>query len=113
MAIKRPREQDLTRPILDYLALAGIYAFRLNSGKVQTSRGTWVQLAPSGAADVVGVLEGGRWLCVELKRKSGGKLRPAQAAWLDMMRSKGALCVVARDVADLREALRLEGYAAP
>lgn len=112
MSIRKHREQDLTGPVIAFLALADIYAFRLNAGKVQTAHGTWVQLAPKGTADVVGVLPGGRWLCVELKRK-GGKVRKEQAEWLDMMRGKGALCVVITSVEDLRTALRLEGYRTP
>lgn len=116
--VKKAKEQDSIKPILQYLAFANVMAFRLNSGKVQTATGSWVQLAPKGASDIVGILPetrtafSGRWLCVELKRP-GGKLRKEQAAWLDMMRERGALCCVVRDVEELRLALRSEGYEAP
>lgn len=46
-----------------------------------------------------------RALYVEVKRPGGGVLSPAQIAWLDRARADGALVVVARDVADVIEAV--------
>ena len=46
-----------------------------------------------------------RALYVECKRPGGGVLSPAQIAWLDQARRDGAIVVVARDVADVIEAV--------
>lgn len=46
-----------------------------------------------------------RALYVEVKRPGGGILSPAQIAWLDQARRDGAIVVVARDVADVIEAV--------
>lgn len=45
---------------------------------------------------------------VECKRP-GGKLRPAQAAFLDNVRRAGGLAIVVSDVRQLGEALDAEG----
>ena len=41
------------RETLDALAKLGVWAMRVNSGKVKV-RGGWVQLAPDGTADIIG-----------------------------------------------------------
>lgn len=46
-----------------------------------------------------------RALYVECKRPGGGVLSPAQIAWLEQARRDGAVVVVARDVADVIEAV--------
>lgn len=106
-----PSEAETVGAVLAYLAHAQIPAWRTNSGTLYVA-GRLVRLAPAGTADVLGCLPGGRLLAVEVKRK-GGRLRPAQALWLDRMRAQGALAFVARAVADVYAALAAEGYDAP
>lgn len=46
------RETTLARGIVDAVRLLGVPAFRVQCGKIQTKRGTWMQLAPQGVPDV-------------------------------------------------------------
>jgi hypothetical protein len=105
------REQDLYGDIIEFLHLHGIKAFRFNSGKVKTAHGTWVQLAPKGSADIIGIIGRpgrwfGRWICVEGKRSDTDKPTPDQQAWLDDMAKRGAVIVLARNTKEVEDTLR-------
>lgn len=107
--MKAPREQDLVRTCLQYLALRGIPAWRANCGAMKVGR-RYVRFGTPGQPDILGLLgPNGRLLCVELKSPRG-RLRPEQRAWLEAAGKAGALCVVARSLQELREALAAAGY---
>ena len=53
----------------------------------------------NGSADLCGVLEGGRFLSLELKSERG-QLRPEQAVWQARMRELGAVAEVVRSPGD-------------
>jgi hypothetical protein len=115
--VKNPTESALVRQCVDYLRLRGLVAWRANSGALAVGAGRtrrYVRLAPAGTSDILALLPAhgeyppGRLCCVEAK-KHGARLRPSQVAWLDMMASHGALCLVVRDVRGLELALRVEG----
>jgi hypothetical protein len=98
---------------LQLLQLRRIPAWRNNTGAAAfadaAGRKRFVRFSTPGAADIHGVLPpSGRFLAVEVKRP-GGRLTPAQAAFLDCIRTSGGLAVVAHGVDDLAEALRREG----
>jgi hypothetical protein len=110
--VKPPRETDLVRQCLDYLQLVKVPCWRQNTGCATYGAGgrrRFVRFAVEGCSDIIGLLPGsGRMLCVEVKRP-GGRLTPAQAAFLDNVRAAGGLAIVVRDVEGLATALRLEG----
>lgn len=90
--MKKPTEADLVKACLQLLRLRGIFAFRVNCGAVLgTHRGKrrFVRFTSvPGVSDILGVLPGGRLLCVEAKGPKG-KLRASQAAFLDAVRRAG------------------------
>lgn len=121
-----PLERDVQRSILAYLSLAGVFAWRVNSGAARLpGRNGGTQLvrfntAP-GASDIHGVLPAGsdpgaapagRALFIEVKRP-GGKATPLQESFLAEARAKGAVAFVASSVEDVRRGLRAAGYEAP
>lgn len=106
------KEKDVARAVAAYLAAAGIFCWRTNSG-TQFVAGRKIQLAPAGTADLIGCLPGGRFLGVELKRPVGGRLSPAQKAWIDAVNRLGGLAFVASSVGAVYEALSREGYGVP
>jgi hypothetical protein len=112
VTVKAARESDLVKACLQYLQLKRIFAFRNNTGAAAfagpAGRKRFVRFSTPGAADILGVLPGGKFLAVEVKR-TGGKLTAAQAAFLDHVRAAGGLSLVVRSVDDLAAALRLEG----
>lgn len=113
MSIRKPREQDLVQPCLQYLALAGCLAWRNNTTGVRrtdrTGRQFWAFTGLRGASDILGVLPpNGRLLAVELKMP-GQQPTPAQRDFLDQVAARGGLALVVSSLAQLEAALRLEG----
>lgn len=110
--MKAPRESDIQRSILQYLALRGIPAWRNNSGARPLGEGQarrYIRMGPKGSADILGVLPpSGRLLAIEVKRP-GSKPTAHQTAWLEQMRAAGAVCVVACGLEDVLRVLREEG----
>ena len=62
-----------------------------------------------GSSDILGILPGGRLLCVECKAQ-GGRLSPEQKQFLADVRELGALALVVRGWWELDEALIEAGY---
>lgn len=78
-------------------AIPSIRLWRQPAGRIRTDRGTWVECAPVGAADLTGVHLGtGRRVEVEVKGRRT-PVRPDQIAWLDSLRGHGAIAVLVRD----------------
>ena len=95
---------------LQYLELRGIYHWRNNTGAVQVRPGQFMRFGKVGSSDILGILPGGRLLCVECKAK-GGRLSPEQKQFLADAQELGALALVVHGWWELDESLRKEGYA--
>ncbi len=103
-----PKESEIQRVILDWLALKGIWAWRVNNIPVPNPNGGFRRFSGiRGHPDIAGVLQGGRALYAEVKRP-GGKLSSSQEEFLDRAASLGAVACVVTSVeeleADLKEA---------
>jgi hypothetical protein len=107
--MKAPCEQSLVKPALDLLALRGCFVWRNNSGAmVATANGKrrFVRFGGTpGASDILGLLPGGRFLAVELKRP-GGKLTAKQKSFLEAVRNQGGVGLVASSLKELDDLLR-------
>jgi hypothetical protein len=108
--MKAPREQDLVRPALELLGLRGCFVFRNNSGVMAaTSNGKrrFVRFGGApGASDILGLLPGGRFVCVELKRP-GRRPTAKQKAFLAAVQALDGLALVVSDLAELDKQIRL------
>lgn len=109
----RPLERDVLLACLQLLKLAGVTAFRANTGAVsmpgRDGKSRFVRFGPKGQADILGLLPpSGRFLAVECKRP-GGKARPEQVAFLDAVTRAGGLALIISDIKDLERALKMEG----
>ena len=113
-----PRERDILAACLRLLRLAGIPAFRANTGAVRlasrSGRARFVRFGPKGQSDILGIIPKARdgrrgvFLAVETKRP-GEKPTPEQQAFLDAVTAAGGLALVVSDVTQLEAALRREG----
>ncbi len=77
--------------------------WRNQSGALPTAKGGFVRFGEVGAPDILGIVRGGRMVCLEVKTATG-RVSPLQRAWLDEARELGAVVGVARSV---DEALQL------
>lgn len=105
-------EREIQRAILIYLGQHPrvVAAWRNQSGMVKTYGGRWMHLAPAGTPDIVGILDGGRFLGVEVKdpaTRGKGKWadQEHQESWRVKANNAGALVVHATSVEDVRRAL--------
>ena len=108
-----PLERDILAACLRLLKLAGVPAWRANTGAVRlasrSGRARFVRFGPRGQSDILGVLPPtGRLLACETKRP-GQNPTPEQRAFLDAVTAAGGLALVVSDVTQLEAALRREG----
>jgi hypothetical protein len=110
--VKKSTESALVAACLQFLQLRGLVAFRVNAGSLAVGSGRarrYVRLAPAGMGDILAILPpAGRLLSIECKRP-GGRLRPSQARWIDLVRAQGGLALVVRSLDQLIAALDAEG----
>ena len=93
-------ETELQRDILALLYLAGVTAWRANSGYVKKN----VKLAPSGTPDIIGYTRDGRFLGIEVKLP-GKPLRTSQMEWHEKALKAGCKVFVAYSVEDVEREL--------
>ena len=114
MSISKPTEQSIVNACLDLLKFRGAFAWRVNQGAMKTAAGGFVRFnRVEGISDIVGVLRGGRYASVEVKRPGLGKRsrpEPHQQAFLDRVAACGGLAVCVTSVAELDAILTSEGY---
>ncbi len=112
MSVARPTEAAVQRQILDWLALKGFPAVRVNSGGVAAANrdgGTrFVRFNDTpGCADILACV-GGTFTAIEVKR-AGAKTDPArlakQEAFLAWVRKGGGIAVMAESLADVERAI--------
>lgn len=103
-------ESEYLKALLPELnEIEGVFCYRQQAGKVPVGRG-WMQLAPKGASDIVGIVRSdfndgcggglvvGRFLSVEVKATKTGKAKDngqgaldAQRKWAAMVRMAGGI----------------------
>ena len=103
-------ESHVLEGCLNYLQVRGIYHWRNNTGAVRIRPGQFMRFGKKGSSDILGILPGGRLLCVECKAPNRGRLSPEQKQFLADVRELGALALVVRGWQELDEALRKAGY---
>jgi hypothetical protein len=105
--VKAPTEQDLLRQVRDYLALQGAVVVRVNSGGLRATyngKGRFIRYNDTpGCSDLLACYRG-YFVAVEVKRP-GQKPTPEQASFLDQVRRKGGVGIVATCLDDVERAL--------
>ena len=95
---------------LRYLEARGIYHWRNNVGAVRVGPGRFLHFGKKGSSDILGILPGGRLLCVECKAPDGGRLSSEQKQFMADVRGLGALALVVKDWRELDSKLRELGF---
>lgn len=93
-------EQLLMKSILEALQLrykSQGHFWRNNTGAVKTEGGRWLSFGQVGSPDILGVLQGGRFVALEVKTAKG-KTSEAQEAWLSRAKDLGAIAGVVRSI---------------
>lgn len=96
-------EKEIQKSILDYLSLKGINAWRTNSGiqfSTYKDKSYITRLAPKGTPDIIGFLNDGRFLGIEVK-KPGGIISDEQIIFIEKINQAGGLAFVAFSIDDV------------
>jgi hypothetical protein len=99
------KEMLLVRQIVDYLNYRGHFVQRTNSGMMRGEyKGKpWaVKLSPAGTADITGCSKDGRFLAVECKIRPN-KPTELQERYLNEIRKRGGIAIVAYDLTDVEQ----------
>ena len=113
MSVPKPTEQSIVNACLDLLKLRGAFAYRVNQGALKDGKRFVRFNRVEGISDIVGVLRGGRYASIEVKRPGLGKRsrpEPHQQAFLDRVAACGGLAACVTSVAELDAILTREGY---
>ena len=100
-------ESAIQAQILGYLRLKRIFAWRNNTRTVFVG-GRPLKFGVEGGGDIIGVLPGGRFLSIEVKRPGGSttkKRAEKQREFLNTVNESGGLAITARSVEEVMEAL--------
>ncbi len=100
--------------ILDYLKARKIYAFRMNTGAGKLTNGAshasrFVRFGFPGCSDILGILDDGRFLAIEVKSEKG-KATFEQLDFLAEIAKRGGVAFVARSIEDVDRHLFAPGY---
>ncbi|MFZ4617797.1 MAG: VRR-NUC domain-containing protein [Rectinemataceae bacterium] len=88
---------------LRWLADHGVYCWRNTTGAYQI-QGRWIQYGKKGGADILGIDNIGRLICIECK-SDRGRLSPEQEEFRREIESRSGIYILARSVDDLEAAL--------
>jgi len=102
-------ERDIQKVILDYLACIKVFAWRQNRGAMKGAhkgKGWFVRFGPPGQSDILGVLPGGRFLAIEVKR-IGESPSDDQQRFLDRVNAAGGIAIVAHSLKECQEQLEI------
>jgi hypothetical protein len=111
-----PRESDVLKSILEFLAWRKIPSWRNNSGafggvhinKQGQAKKWFVRFGKKGSSDILGVLPpNGKMIAIEVKRP-GKYATHDQSEFLEEIRESGGLAGVCTSIEDVKELLQIE-----
>lgn len=97
------RESVVVKEIKDLLSVLGLAIQRINTGCFKVGSGShtrYIRTCQKGTLDFEGYDNHGRFVGIECKRPSGGRVSPEQQARIDDINAKGGLAFVARSGAE-------------
>lgn len=107
-------EMEIQNSILEFLRFKKVFAWRQNNGGVYDERRKIYRRKSrfelKGVSDIVGVLNDGRFLAIEVKKSARAKVSKEQLAFIDAVNSLGGLAFVAWSIEQVEEKLNATGH---
>ncbi len=115
MGFEAPREKDVQKTCIQWLALWGATTIRVNSGGMKVEKRYVPFNSEPGCSDVIACLPPtGRMLALELKKPGRDRTTAKRKAEQESFRAKvvksGGLAIVATSLDELLAGLRAAGY---
>ena len=112
MDLKDIPESAVIQQVKQVIKITGIKLQRINTGCFTIGEGRnrrYIKTADAGTCDFEGYDNHGRYVAIECKRPSGGRLSPAQAARIDDINRKGGVAFVAHSGEEALQKLKEKG----
>ena len=112
MELKDIPESAVIQQVKQVIKMTGLKIQRINTGSFQIGAGQnrrYIKTAEAGTCDFEGYDNQGRFLAIECKRPSGGRLSPAQRERIEDINAKGGVAFVAHSGAEALEKLKQYG----
>lgn len=95
-------EQEIQKAIIDYLKIKRYVVFKHRNVGIRKPNGSYIPLAfgEKGISDVIACSPTGTFTAVEVKRP-GGKASPDQLTFLEEVRSRGGVGILAFSIDDV------------
>ena len=101
--MRKLRESDIQRTIMEHLQHSGFLVWRNNSGKIKSDRGGWMQLNVKGSPDVM-ALKRGILYGIEVKKPAETQT-VAQGIYEEEFSKHGGRYILAWSLEDVIEGL--------
>ena len=96
-------EKHVQKAILDYLRLKKIFCWKNSTVGIKKENGSYIPSGFRGVSDILGILPGGRFLAIEVKRDRASmqKITVEQFDFLANINQRGGLGFVASSIDDV------------
>ena len=112
MELKDIPESAVIQQVKQVIKVTGLKIQRINTGSFQIGAGQnrrYIKTAEAGTCDFEGYDNIGRFVAIECKRPTGGRLSPAQRERIEDINAKGGVAFVAHSGAEALEKLKQYG----
>ena len=109
MELKDIPESAVIQQVKQVIKMTGLKIQRINTGSFQIGAGQnrrYIKTAEAGTCDFEGYDNQGRFVAIECKRPSGGRLSPAQKERIADINRKGGVAFVAHSGEEALEQLK-------
>ena len=109
MELKDIPESAVIQQVKQVIKMTGLKIQRINTGSFQIGAGQnrrYIKTAEAGTCDFEGYDNQGRFVAIECKRPSGGRLSPAQKERIEDINAKGGVAFVAHSGEEALEQLK-------
>ena len=109
MELKDIPESAVIQQVKQVIKMTGLKIQRINTGSFQIGAGQnrrYIKTAEAGTCDFEGYDNQGRFLAIECKRPTGGRLSPAQRERIEDINAKGGVAFVAHSGEEALEQLK-------
>ena len=92
---RQPLEKEIQKSILEWLQWNKVFCWKQNNaGIYKPDTGQYIPSGKRGISDIIGVINGGKFLAIEVKRK-GAKSSEVQQEFLDRVTKEGGVAFCA------------------
>ena len=103
--LKQPKESQIQKAILDWLRWQGVFCWKVNNAGIKKPNGGYIPTGKKGVSDIIGVLKGGIFLAIEVKRP-GCYPSEFQKDFIKGIQESGGIAFVAHSVFDVELSLK-------